>query len=93
MSTRQRAAATRTKRTKASDEITVTWRGVTYRLPPADEFPLDALEAEEQGKHLTALRLVLGPEQYTTWRKDARTARDAEEFSRDVMTELGAGNR
>lgn len=93
MSTRQRAAATKTKRTSTSDEITVTWRGVTYTLPQADDFPLDALEAEEQGKHLTALRLVLGPEQYKTWRGEARTARDAEEFSSEVMTELGAGNR
>lgn len=93
MSTRQRAAATKTKPTNDPAEITVTWRTETFTLPQADDFPLDALEAEERGHHLTALRLILGEQQYKAWRALARTARDAEEFSNVVMTELGAGNR
>jgi hypothetical protein len=90
---RQRAAATRNKPAKPSGEVTVSWRGTTFVLPSADDFPLDALEAEEAGRHLTALRLILGDDQYATWRAEARTARDAEEFSAVVMGELGAGNR
>jgi hypothetical protein len=99
MTTRQRAEATNTKRatktktTAAADGVTVTWRGTAYRLPTADDFPLDAMEAEENGKTLTALRLILGDDQYATWRADARTAGDAEEFSTHIMRELGAGNR
>lgn len=91
MSTRQRAAA-KSKPGPGSD-VAVMWRGKRFTLPTADDFPLDALEAEEQGKHLTALRLILGPEQYATWRSMAATARDAEEFSTAVMRELGVGNR
>jgi hypothetical protein len=92
MTARQRAEATKTK-PKETPGVTVSWRGTTYTLPTADDFPLDALEAEENGKTLTALRLILGDEQYATWRADARTAGDAEEFSTHIMRELGAGNR
>lgn len=91
MSTRQRAAATKTAR--ASKDVTVQWRGTTFTLPTAEDFPLEALEAEEAGKHLAALRVILGEQQYTAWRALARTAADAEEFSAVVMGELGAGNR
>ncbi|MEU7525453.1 hypothetical protein AB0A74_06955 [Saccharothrix sp. NPDC042600] len=91
MTARQRAAA-KSKPAPAS-EVAVTWRGTRFRLPTAEAFPLDALEAEEAGRHLTALRLVLGPEQYATWRSMASTAADAEEFSTVVMRELGVGNR
>jgi len=93
MTARQRAEATKTKPAKETPGVTVSWRGTTYTLPTADDFPLDALEAEENGKTLTALRLILGDEQYATWRADARTAGDAEEFSTHIMRELGAGNR
>ena len=93
MTARQRAAATKAKPATVPTEVTVTWRGTVFTLPTADDFPLDALEAEEQGKHLTALRLILGDVQYAAWRAQARTARDAEEFSAEVMGELGAGNR
>ncbi|KJK48956.1 hypothetical protein UK23_15480 [Lentzea aerocolonigenes] len=93
MSTRQRAAATKAKTTRAKTDVTVEWRGETFALPTAEDFPLDALEAEEAGKHLTALRMILGEQQYKAWRALARTAKDAEEFSAVVMGELGAGNR
>lgn len=105
MTARQRTEATTKRATNAkrtntkapalavTDAVTVTWRGTVYALPTADEFPLDALEAEENGKTLTALRLILGDDQYAIWRADARTAGDAEEFSTHIMRELGAGNR
>ncbi|GLY51296.1 hypothetical protein [Lentzea sp. NBRC 102530] len=93
MSTRQRAAATKTKTARASKDVTVQWRETTFTLPTAEDFPLEALEAEEEGRHLAALRVILGAEQYKAWRALARTAADAEEFSAVVMQELGAGNR
>ncbi|WP_297537755.1 hypothetical protein [Amycolatopsis sp.] len=70
----------------------MTWRGKRFTLPSPQEFPLEALEAEEEGKHLTALKLILGADQYVTWRNLASTAADAEDFSAKVMTELGRGN-
>ena len=68
------------------------WRGRRFTLPSAGNFPLDAIEAEEQGKVLLSLKLILGEEQYATWRTLARTAGDAEHFSSTIMRELGRGN-
>lgn len=70
----------------------MTWRKTTFALPTAEDFPLTALEAEEDGKPITALRELLGPEQFSTFRTLAATARDVEEFSAQVMRELGRGN-
>jgi len=72
--------------------LAVTWRGKRFALPSPEQFPLEALEAEEEGKHLTALKLILGADQYKTWRGLATTAADAEDFSAVVMKELGRGN-
>jgi hypothetical protein len=92
VTTRQRAEATRTKPT-TTVSLSVTWRGTVFTLPTPEQFPLDALEAEENGKQLAALKLILGDEQYATWRGLARTAGDAEEFSEQITKELGRGNR
>ncbi|CRK55426.1 hypothetical protein [Alloactinosynnema sp. L-07] len=91
MSAKQRAEATGKPTTTEAGPV-ITWRATRFRLPRTEDFPLEALEAEEDGKHLTALRLILGELQYTTWRSLATTAADAEEFSVAVMKELGAGN-
>lgn len=91
MSNKQRAEAAGKASTPGAG-LSVQWRGKRFTLPRAEDFPLEALEAEEDGKHLTALRLILGPDQYTTWRGLASTAADAEEFSAAVMKELGRGN-
>jgi hypothetical protein len=91
MSNRQRREAT--QQPPARSEHAVMWRGKRFTLPSASEFPLEAMEAEEEGRHLAALRLILGDAQYTTWRGLAKTAADAESFSSAVMRELGRGNR
>jgi len=89
---------TKRQRSEAADNAAeiapfkVSWRGKFFLLPRPENFPLEALEAEEEGKHLTALKLILGADQYTTWRRLAVTAADAEEFSTVVMKELGRGN-
>ncbi|TWP47478.1 hypothetical protein FKR81_32505 [Lentzea tibetensis] len=69
------------------------WRGKRYKLPAPEDYPLDAIEAEEQGRTLTALRLILGDTQYDTFRAEAKTTGDAEDFSKAIMRELGRGNR
>jgi hypothetical protein len=91
MSSKQRAEAT--GKPAPGSDLAVMWRGKRFKLPRADAFPLEALEAEEEGKHLTALRIILGDAQYATWRSLAATAADAEDFSTKVMAELGRGNR
>ncbi|MEV6830688.1 hypothetical protein [Amycolatopsis sp. NPDC051102] len=92
MATRQRAEAIG-KPASTGNDLAVTWRGKRFTLPSPEKFPLEALEAEEEGKHLTALKLILGTAQYATWRGLAATAADAEDFSAVVMKELGRGNR
>ncbi|WP_410648156.1 hypothetical protein [Amycolatopsis sp. cmx-4-54] len=91
MATRQRAEATG-KPASPGGNLAVTWRGKKFTLPTPDRFPLAAMEAEEEGRHLTALKLILGADQYSTWRALASTAADAEDFSTVVMQELGRGN-
>jgi hypothetical protein len=91
MATRQRAEAVG-KLTSPATGLTVLWSDTRFTLPRAEDFPLEALEAEEEGKHLTALKLILGAGQYTVWRALASTAADAEEFSAAVMKELGREN-
>ncbi|MFD8494270.1 hypothetical protein [Amycolatopsis sp. NPDC059657] len=91
MATGQRAEATG-KPKPSNTNGSVTWRGEQFTLPSAQDFPLAALEAEEDGKHLTALKCILGVDQYATWRNLAATAADAEDFSAVVMKELGRGN-
>lgn len=91
MTSKQRAEATGKPAAKGND-LAVMWRNKRFVLPRAEDFPLEALEAEEDGKHLLALKVILGPEQYTTWRSLASTAADAEDFSTKVMRELGRGN-
>ncbi|MBP2320493.1 hypothetical protein JOF56_000878 [Kibdelosporangium banguiense] len=90
MSTSQRAEATRKPATAHGPAV--MWRGKRFTLPTPAAMPLEALEAEEDGKHLTALKLILGAEQYATFRTSAATAADAEDFSAQVMKELGRGN-
>jgi hypothetical protein len=52
MSARQRTEATGKAFTKITDTA-VFWRGRRFKLPPASAVPLEALEAEEDGKYLT----------------------------------------
>lgn len=69
------------------------WRGKQFTLPTPENYPLDAIEAEEEGRTLAALRLILGETQYKTFRTLAHTTGDAENFSKAIMRELGRGNR
>jgi hypothetical protein len=73
-------------------ESAVMWRGKRFRLPAPQDYPLEAIEAEEEGRTLKALRMILGEDQYATFRREAKTTGDADDFSRAIMRELGRGN-
>ena len=66
------------------------WRGKRFTLPTPENYPLDAIEAEEDGRTLAALRMILGTEQYATFREIAKTTGDAENFSQAIMRHLAA---
>lgn len=86
----QRAETTR--KPAAQNAPAVMRRGKRFTLPTPAQVPLEAPEAEEYSKHLTVPRLILGDDQYATFRTLAATAVDAEDFSAHVMKELGRGN-
>jgi len=81
LSATQRAEAIGTPSTPEA-RLPAPRRGTRLTLPRAEDFPLNAREAEEDDKHLTALTLILGADQYTTWRRLTTTAAHAEEFPR-----------
>lgn len=92
MSQRQRREATGNTHPSGKPGSAVMWRGKRFGLPAPQDYPLDAIEAEEQGHTLTALRLILGDDQYSTFRELAKTTGDADDFSKAIMRELGRGN-
>lgn len=65
MSVRQRTEATGKPASPGAD-LTVMWRSKRFIIPNPNNFPFEALEAEEEGKHLTARKLILGANQYAT---------------------------
>ncbi|KJK50419.1 hypothetical protein UK23_10475 [Lentzea aerocolonigenes] len=92
MSQRQRREAHGNTHSTGKPGSAVMWRGKRFGLPAPQDYPLDAIEAEEQGRTLTALRLILGEDQYATFRELAKTTGDADDFSKAIMRELGRGN-
>ncbi|GGU46822.1 hypothetical protein [Lentzea flava] len=92
MSQRQRREATGNTHATGKPGSAVMWRGKRFGLPAPKDYPLDAIEAEEQGRTLTALRLILGEDQYATFCELAKTTGDADDFSKAIMRELGRGN-
>ncbi|WP_405560685.1 hypothetical protein [Streptomyces sp. NBC_01180] len=71
---------------------TVEFNGDTYQVPPADDWDLDVLEAIDESHMTTALRALLGDEQYATFRKSNRKVRDLGAFFETAGKVVGAGN-
>lgn len=62
------------------------WNDQTWTVPSdADDWPFEAVEAMEQGKALTFVRLVLGPDQM---RKFARGGRTTAGAGSELMTAI-----
>lgn len=91
MSDRQRREATGAP--AAASGTALMWRGKQFTLPTPENYPLDAIEAKQEGRTLAARRMILGEARYRTFRALAHTTGDAENFSRAIMRELKQGNR
>ncbi len=61
-------------------EVSFEYDGVQYTVPPAKKWPLDAVEAQEDGKMLGFLKALLGADQYSTLRKTTTTLADLDTF-------------
>lgn len=60
--------------------VEFTFDGELYVIAPTKEWDLDALEALEEDKVVTAVRLILGAGQWSRFRSKPRTVGDMEEL-------------
>lgn len=73
-------------------ETSFDYDGVTYTLAPSAEWDLDVLDAFEGGQIATAVRLLLGDDQWATFRSKPRKVRDLNELFAAVQKAAGLGN-
>lgn len=75
------------------ESIPVDFRGVSLLILPSSEWPFEALEAFEEGKVATFLRLILGKDQYAEVRKVTPKVGDARDLVEAIQDALGiSGN-
>lgn len=70
------------------EEIKFKYLDVEYVVPPGKKWPLDAVEAQEEGKLATFLKCLLGNDQYKTLRKDVKTIEDLDAFAEKLFDAL-----
>lgn len=82
--------------TKKNDALgtihVVEFNGETYAVPPAEDWDLEVLEAIDESRMTTALRALLGDEQYAKFRAGNRKVRDLGAFFTAAGKKVGAGN-
>jgi hypothetical protein len=79
-------------KSEATGEPTVVeFRGKEYAVPAAEDWPVAALEAFEDGKVAATIR-ALFPDQWAALKKDAPRVRDLGEFANLIAEAIGAGN-
>lgn len=72
-----------------NEDVTVEFREQKYTVPKEfRNWPLEAVEAQENGRMVGAVKELLGPEQYATLRKTANTVGDLEEFTEKLFDAL-----
>jgi hypothetical protein len=73
--------------------VPFTFGGVDYTVTPTAEWTFEALEAFEDGKVATFIRVILGEEQTATFRATKPTVTTLKEFVVELQKALGlAGN-
>lgn len=72
-----------------SQGIPVQFNDVTYWVPDSSDWPIDALEAGEEGRSVTCTRLILGDVQWTEFRKTNKTVGDLERFMEEFQKVVG----
>jgi hypothetical protein len=75
----------------AKTDIAVEFEDVTYHVPPVGQWPIDAMEAAEQGRGITATRLVLGDDQWAEFRKHHSTGAEVEAFMDAIKAVIANG--
>lgn len=81
-----------TKNDATGDNFKVEFNGDTYDIPPADDWPLEVLESIDEQRMTSALRALLGEDQYETFRKTNKKVRALGEFFDVAGKAVNAGN-
>ncbi len=70
-------------------DTTFEYDGNSYVIPPAKKWPLDAVEAQEEGKMIGFIKALLGDDQYKTLRKNTNDLSQLDEFVGAMFESLG----
>ena len=71
------------------EPTTFEYDGNDYTIPPAKKWPLDAVEAQEDGKMIGFIKALLGEDQYKTLRKSANDLSQLDEFVGAMFDSMG----
>jgi len=72
--------------------IEFVYDGQPYAVPPASAWDLEALDAFEDNKVSTCVRLILGEAQWKTFRAKRRTVGDLNGIFEEINTRIASGN-
>lgn len=64
--------------------------GKTYKFDRDNTDDVEILEAFEDGKMITALRAILGPEQWATFKSKKRSSEDLNKMAEAMFKAVGA---
>lgn len=85
MSQTQRKAAT-------ADSVSFEFGDFSYSIPSSENWPIEVVEFAEDGAMTKALRALLGPDQWTEFRKRHSTVGELRDFFERAGEAVGAGN-
>lgn len=86
-------ATAKTIKAEASDgSVSFPFGGTVYTVGSADEWSVVVLEAFEDGKIVTAVRALIGPEQWATFKLSNPTVTELNAFFDAAAEALGLGN-
>lgn len=74
------------------EAVTFEHKGVTYTVPPAAEWDVDALEAFEDEKVTAFLRAVVGPASWAEFKATKPKVRDLRELADALLEAASLGN-
>ena len=74
------------------DSVTFEYGGASYAVGSADGWDVEVLEAFEDGKIVTAVRALLGVEQWARFKATKPTVGELNEFFEVAAEALGLGN-
>lgn len=71
--------------------LTIEWRGHQFTIPASiEDASVDTLEAFENGKAVAAVRGILGPEQFASFKaKHSPTVRDLQSLMEPIAKAMG----